>query len=420
VSPAATQSVVGGGSVDYTVHAGTYAVGEALLAGWDMTGNTCTNIAIGNGETKECTITNTKKGHLIVDKVTVPALATTSFAIAASGTGTITGGGTSTVTDATNKDYEVTPGTYGVAETVPTGWDQTSNTCSNVAIAAGETKTCVITNTKRANITVVKDAQPNDLADFVFTSTGNLGSFTLDDDGGVADIGQNGDVDQAQSKTFTNVVPGAYTFTETQPNQFWILKSAACVLTGTATPVGATLVGNALTVAAAPGADITCTFVNEKQSPTRTQGFWQTHTDYTTGVFTTKFLPTGMTIGTAVQKTINSAAKLFGAYYSNIAKKTTNQQRSALDKARMQLLQQLVTAKLNCSNFGCASSVQSMIAAADVAYAGTNVSAIIAAAGQLDLYNNSGDTLIIGNAGKATPKTSQSIADKLFWDITGL
>ena len=114
---------------------------------------------------------------------------------------------------------------------------------------------------------------------------------------------------------------------------------------------------------------------------------------------------------------VDTIGKVFGAFYSDMAKKTTKQQRSALDKARMQLLQQLVAAKLNCAAFGCASGVQTMITAADAAYAGTSVSLILASASLLDAHNNSGDTIIIGPAGSATPKTSQSLADKPFWDL---
>ena len=63
-----------------------------------------------------------------------------------------------------------------------------------------------------------------------------------------------------------------------------------------------------------------------------------------------------------------------------------------------------------------ATSVVRSIAAADAAYAGTSASAILASASLLDAYNNSGDTITIGPAGKATPKTSQSLANKGFWD----
>ena len=98
--------------------------------------------------TVTCTFTNTAQyGHLIVDKVTVPGGSLVVFNINATGSGTITGGGAGTVTDAQNKDYEVTPGTYSVSETSTSGWNETSNTCNGVVVGPGETKTCVITNT---------------------------------------------------------------------------------------------------------------------------------------------------------------------------------------------------------------------------------------------------------------------------------
>jgi hypothetical protein len=264
-------------------------------------------------------------------------------------------------------------------------------------------------------VTIVKDAQPNDTQDFAFTSA-KFGPFTLDDDATVVDPAPGEELGEwSNTKTFTNVVPGSITVSETQPNQYWKLKRAACVVTGTSNVVTSSLVGTALTFNAAPGADITCTFVNEKISPTRTQGFWQTHTAYTTSKFTSLFAA-GMTIGNGVRKTIVSKEQLFGAWYSSIPKLTNGKQRTALDKARMTLLQQLVTAKLNCAAFGCTAGVQTMIANADTAYSGTSASAILASSALVDAYNNSGDTVAIGNAGKATPKDSQNLANKAFWD----
>ncbi|MDQ3075638.1 MAG: hypothetical protein M3Q34_00730 [bacterium] len=138
-----------------TLNAGTYSVAETAVVGWTQTSATCSDgspisaIVLGAGETVTCTITNTQEpGHLIVNKVTYPAGNTTSFTIMATGSGTITGGGAGSVTDAMDKDYTVTPGTYSVTETLPSGWTQTSNTCTGVVVGAGETKTCTITNTQ--------------------------------------------------------------------------------------------------------------------------------------------------------------------------------------------------------------------------------------------------------------------------------
>jgi len=400
---------------------GAYTVAETLPAGWDQTSAVCDNgetpasLDVGPGETVTCTFTNTKKGHLIVQKTTLPAGDATSFSVNATGNGTITGGGAGSITDATDEDYEVTPGVYGVTETVPAGWREVSNTCTNVDVAAGETETCLITNEKLAKLTIVKDAQPNDVSDFAFNG-GTLGGFTLDDDAGIVDPPTGEALNEwSNSKVFTNVVATSYTVSETQPNQYWKMKSVSCVDAG-GQPYGATAGTNSVTVVLTPGVDVTCTFVNEKVSPTRTQGFWQTHTTYTTGRFTALF-GAGMVIGSPTAKTILTPAQLFGAYYSSIPKKSDGKQRTALDKARMQLLQQLVTAKLNCAAFGCAASVQTMISQADSAYSSTNAATILASASALDAYNNSGDTIVIGNAGKATPKTSQSLASIVFWDI---
>src|SRR6185503_5510108 len=105
----------------------------------------CQNVAVAAGETRYCQLTNVKHGHLIVQKTTEPAGDPTLFGISASGSGTIFGSAAATVSDALDKDYEVMPGTYSISETVPAGWDKTGDTCQNVAVAAGETKSCLLT-----------------------------------------------------------------------------------------------------------------------------------------------------------------------------------------------------------------------------------------------------------------------------------
>lgn len=58
------QNITGGSSIDFTVDAGTYSATEAARMGWDITSNPCQNIEIANGETKECTITNTQRSSI--------------------------------------------------------------------------------------------------------------------------------------------------------------------------------------------------------------------------------------------------------------------------------------------------------------------------------------------------------------------
>src|SRR5439155_4104451 len=145
---------------NYEMSPGTYSVVETVPAGWDQMSNTCNSVVVGAGETKTCEITNWKRAHFIVQKTTSPAGDPAVFSINASGTGIISGGGAGTVTDKLDKNYEVTPGTYSVVEVVPAGWDQTSNTCTEVAVGAGEAKTCEIANTKRGHLIVQKTTDP--------------------------------------------------------------------------------------------------------------------------------------------------------------------------------------------------------------------------------------------------------------------
>ncbi|OGC55863.1 hypothetical protein A3A78_02390 [candidate division WWE3 bacterium RIFCSPLOWO2_01_FULL_41_18] len=192
---------------------------------------------------------------------------------------------------------------------------------------------------------------------------------------------------------------------------------------GTGDPLSFTTTGAGVTVDLLAGKNVECTFLNTKPSPTRTQGFWQTHTNFTSEVFQT-VLASPMPIGISPHKgLITTPKQLFGAYYSSIPKKSDGTKRSPLDQARMQLLQQLVTAKLNCAAFGCAASALSLITTADTNYAGTDKAAILASASALDTFNNSGDTIIISpplpSPGKATPTDSKNLAAGAgiqFWD----
>ena len=80
-----------------------------------------------------CTYTNTKRGTIVVDKVTAPSGDPQSFPF------TLTGGPDGinqgfNLADATTPHDSglVKPGTYAAAETsVPAGWDLTSSTCSD-------------------------------------------------------------------------------------------------------------------------------------------------------------------------------------------------------------------------------------------------------------------------------------------------
>src|SRR5207244_1947393 len=119
----------------------------------------------------------------------------------------------------------VTPGSgYSVAETVPSGWDLTSSTCSdgspvsNIDVSPGETVTCTFTDRKRGTIIVMKVTDPSPYpsnTSYSFTAASRLApsAFSL----------MNGD-----QQTFSDVTPGSgYSVAESVPAG-WALASSTC------------------------------------------------------------------------------------------------------------------------------------------------------------------------------------------------
>ncbi len=121
-------------------------------------------INIGPAGEVTCTYTNTQRGHIIVDKVTVPDPdpSNTSFSFTTTGTGYT---GFSLTNAATPNDQELQPNAaYSVTETVPTGWSLTGLSCSSDLgtssfstseptatisnLAPGDTVRCTFTNTQ--------------------------------------------------------------------------------------------------------------------------------------------------------------------------------------------------------------------------------------------------------------------------------
>lgn len=158
---------------------------------------------------------------------------------------------------------------------------------------------------------------------------------------------------------------------------------------------------------------------------TRTIGFWQTHTTFTNYVFQ-NLMNGSTTVGSAPSKgtvtnvTLAGQSELYGGFYASLTHKAGGGKRNPLDQARMQLLQQLLAAKLNCAAFGCSAVTLGQLASADAVYASGTRGQILAAAAALDLFNNSGDANAIPPAlpatGKATPTLSKSLANYAFWD----
>ncbi len=95
-----------------------------------------------------------------------------------------------------------------------------------------------------------------------------------------------------------------------------------------------------------------------------------------------------------------------GAFWSDISKTSIGVKRSALDQARMQLLQQMMAAELNASAFGSVPAGGiNMFAAWESAYCGTNTNAIKTAQQQAASFNTAGDSASSRQAHRLTAST---------------
>lgn len=245
ITGSATQNVSGGSFVDYTVTTGTYSVVEAPKTGWAESNNTCVRVSVPAGGVGECTITNKKNGHIIVDKVTNPSGDPQSFTFMSTGTGYV---GFSLTDSTTPNDQELVSGNYSVSETVPTEWNLTSTTCvssigdietaGNLELDPGETINCTFTNTKQGKIIVEKETTPNgDSQVFNFVSSYNTNGFSLSD---------------GQSNDSGFLTPGTYSVNE-NGIAGWTLSNSSCD--------DGSLIG-AINLSA--GEIVTCTFNNTK------------------------------------------------------------------------------------------------------------------------------------------------------------
>src|SRR5262249_25588725 len=108
-------------------------------------------------------------------------------------------------------------------------------------------------------------------------------------------------------------------------------------------------------------------------------------------------------------------SKLMGGFWSDISKTSSGKKRSALDQARMQLLQQLLSGELNASAFGSLPASGSF-AAWETAYCGTNQGAISTAHLQSGSFNSFGDSSTFTPGTSADSKYARAIANYAFWD----
>ncbi len=211
------------------LQAGIYTSTEIVPAGWDLTAIDCSDgnssgdlnkaeatFQLEAGETVTCTFTNTKRGTIIVEKQTDPDGAQDEFTFTGDAHGDIKDGKQIVVSD-------LQAGIYTSTETVPQGWDLTAIDCSDgnssgdlneaeatFQLEAGETVTCIFTNTKRGTIIVEKQTVPDGAPD----------SFTFSGDA-------SGSIKDSEQIVVGNLTPGTYTSTETVPAG-WNLAAIKC------------------------------------------------------------------------------------------------------------------------------------------------------------------------------------------------
>ncbi|MBK9078705.1 MAG: hypothetical protein IPL91_06005 [Hyphomicrobium sp.] len=117
-----------------------------------------------------------------------------------------------------------------------------------------------VTPPPTGSITVVKDALPNDLQDFTFTTTGTgLTKFTLDDDSGVG----GGDATHSNTETFTGLTSGVYTIDELAVDG-WALTGISIVETGGVANSTFDLATGIVTINLEAGENLTITYSNTK------------------------------------------------------------------------------------------------------------------------------------------------------------
>src|SRR4029079_19324625 len=168
---------------------------------------------------------------------------------------------------------------------------------------------------------------------------------------------------------------------------------------------------------------VTCVFENTANGVTRTQGFWATHPQlaeiawFGGSGYGHTFPGAGATAGimdrtlcTPVKKNIDTTGKLMGGFWSSISKKSGGGARSALDQARMQLLQQLLSAELNASAFGSVpSGGTGQFAIWEAAYCGSNEPTIKNAQQGAASFNTKGDSAQFTAGDSAGSQKTQGI-----------
>ncbi len=304
-----TESNVGHGGTTGAVRVptGTYTVSETAGTGTSLSdytsshecvwnelrggGDTTTSVSglvVTTGDNLVCTFTNVRKGSITIIKDAQPNSDQAFKFTGSLGDPSVDEGPNFTLVDDGANDITdrrtftgLEPGTYTVTEPNVKDWDLESIVCTGgtdatennrnavIKLQPGENVTCTFTNTKRAEVTIEKDAYPADGTDFNFSlsdvESAEIVAFIMaqipsdpDEDFVLDDDDDN---TLSNTKLFTDLPAGTYEITEKDIPENWNLTDITCEGTDAFSRTGDTL-----TLTIANGDTIHCVFENKKDS----------------------------------------------------------------------------------------------------------------------------------------------------------
>ncbi len=181
--------------------------------------------------------------------VTTGSLQVIKNTLGGEGTFSFTGAGSFNITTVSgtgsNTRTNLTPGSYTITESVPSGWVETSNTCASVAVTAGNTATCTITNTKKGSITVYKNVVNPEGGE-----VSDAQSFSI-----MLNGANTQSISENSSYAYTNLTPGAYTIAESANGAYDFVAFSLDEDAGT----------DGAQITLAPGANIALTITNKQK-----------------------------------------------------------------------------------------------------------------------------------------------------------
>ena len=241
----------------------SWTICETAQAGWAQTypAPVCYSVPV-DAPDNNYLFGNFHIARITVNKVTIGGT-TGSFQVTLSGSGTILSTNPNLVAAGGSVGFDVYAGTYTATETAQNGWDETGNTCGSVVVppnlsgqgglpSTPQVIECTITNTKWGRIVVRKetvggDTNPITVFPILLSGTGtikNSRDCTNVDTGSSSGVGAI----STQCAQGYSMTAGTYSVAESAVDG-WTLGTNGC-----------------LNQLVEPGATVTCTITNNKQS----------------------------------------------------------------------------------------------------------------------------------------------------------